>query len=86
MRFIVLTLVAQDSTVQANYDTSRAFMTPKLTPRERQVLVLVGEGLLNKQIAATLGVSQSHVVIDSVLLYSILLSLLCASAETNIVL
>eukprot|EP00966_Prymnesium_polylepis_P292701 6759713-Prymnesium_polylepis.1 len=34
---------------------------PKLTKRERTVLELVGEGKLNKEIAASLGVSRSHV-------------------------
>ncbi|EOD04652.1 putative two component response regulator [Emiliania huxleyi CCMP1516] len=34
---------------------------PRLTNRERTVLELVGEGMLNKEIAVRLGVSKSHV-------------------------
>jgi len=34
---------------------------PNLTPREREILELVGEGMLNKEIAAQLSVTVSHI-------------------------
>ena len=40
---------------------AEAEAAPRLTNRERTVLELVGEGMLNKEIAVRLGVSKSHV-------------------------
>ncbi len=41
--------------------TDRSTQGPQLTPREEEVLRLVGQGLLNKQIARRLGIAESTV-------------------------
>ena len=47
--------------VPGGQGAAEAEAAPRLTNRERTVLELVGEGMLNKEIAVRLGVSKSHV-------------------------
>ena len=53
--------LVQTADLAAGAGGGRAVEEVKLTRRERTVLERVGEGMLNKEIAADLGVSKSHV-------------------------